>query len=168
VRVGDATIDVEFSPGRGKQMDQRIAAEISAARSRIKVSSMVLSSATVLGALADAVTHKQVAQFGGIYDGPETLGALKNATGGTPGLFAEIEPNLVKKASRAFDPAQPDADYNYMHNKIVVCDDTVVTGSFNFSRNATMNAENLLVIRSKAWADRYSDYIDALVKIYGK
>jgi phosphatidylserine/phosphatidylglycerophosphate/cardiolipin synthase-like enzyme len=59
-------------------------------------------------------------------------------------------------------------DVNCMHNKIAVCDDHVVTGSFNFSRNATMNAENILVIESKRWADQFSAYIDRLVKIYGK
>jgi phosphatidylserine/phosphatidylglycerophosphate/cardiolipin synthase-like enzyme len=55
-----------------------------------------------------------------------------------------------------------------MLNKVVVCDDVVVTGTFNFSRNATMNAENMLLIRSKAWADKYAQYIDQLVKLYGR
>ena len=31
-----------------------------------------------------------------------------------------------------------------MHDKIVVADDTLVTGSFNFSANAARNAENVL------------------------
>jgi phosphatidylserine/phosphatidylglycerophosphate/cardiolipin synthase-like enzyme len=53
-----------------------------------------------------------------------------------------------------------------MHNKAVVCDDVVITGSFNFSRDATMNAENLLVIHSQEWADKYSTYIDELVRAY--
>jgi phosphatidylserine/phosphatidylglycerophosphate/cardiolipin synthase-like enzyme len=165
--VNGDQIDVAFSPGKGKFIDQVITDEISAARQRIKISSMVLSSATILGALADAVNHRQVDEFGGIYDGPETQGALRQATGGTPGLFAVISGKLVKKASRPFNPKQPDADYNYMHNKIAVCDDTVVTGSFNFSHSATMNAENILRIRSKEWADKYSRYIDQLVKLYG-
>ncbi len=164
--IGGAAVGVMFSPGRGPQMDQMIASEISAATRRIKVSSMVLSSATILGALADAVTHEQVKEFGGIYDIPETTGALKQATGGTPQLFAQIQPHLVGKASRHYNPKQPDADYDYMHNKIVVCDDVVITGSFNFSRAATMNAENVLAIRDQGLADQYSAYIDKLVAIY--
>jgi phosphatidylserine/phosphatidylglycerophosphate/cardiolipin synthase-like enzyme len=166
--VDGVRVSVEFSPGMGRQMDQLIASRISAARRRIKISMMVLSSATVLGALADAVKHVQVAEFGGIYDAQETGGALKHATGGTPDLFAVIEPKLVGKRSRTFDPSTPDADYNFMHNKIVVCDDTVASGSFNFSRNATMNAENLLVIESREWADRFADYIDGLVEAYSQ
>ena len=47
-----------------------------------------------------------------------------------------------------------------MHNKILVIDDTVITGSYNFSRSAQFNAENILFIESAALAERYSDYID--------
>jgi len=41
-----------------------------------------------------------------------------------------------------------------------------VTGSFNFSRNATMNAENILVIHNADVANQYSQYIDQLVVQY--
>jgi phosphatidylserine/phosphatidylglycerophosphate/cardiolipin synthase-like enzyme len=173
--VDDAQLEVDFAPGKGQYIDQLIAAQISAARQRIKISSMVISSGTILGALLDAVTHQQVpqAQFGGIYDGPEMAGVLKDwAKSATLNSkaddFEQVAARLVKKNSRPFNPRQPDADYNYMHNKVVVCDDVVVTGSFNFSRNATMNAENMLLIRSKAWADKYAKYIDQLIRIYGR
>ena len=165
--VEGTPVQVFFSPGKGKQMDQLIADQISAARSLIKISSMVLSSATVLGSLADAVAQEQVPEFGGIFDGPETTAALSKATGGTPQLFETIRGRLVEKKSRAFNPNRPTMAYNYMHNKIAVCDDSVVTGSFNFSRNATLNAENLLVIHSKKWADEFCAYIDRLTAIYG-
>ncbi len=165
IALDGAKITVEFSPGKGKDMDQLIAEQIHLAQSRVKVSSMVLSSETILTELANAAQNAQIA-FGGIYDGPETEGALSRATGDTPALFASFKDKLVRKDSRHFNPQAPNADYNYMHNKIVVCDDTVVTGSFNFSHNATMNAENILVIQSKEWADKYSDYIDRLVDIY--
>jgi phosphatidylserine/phosphatidylglycerophosphate/cardiolipin synthase-like enzyme len=172
-QVDDVGLEVDFAPGKGKYIDQFIAEQISAARERIKISSMVISSGTILGALVDAIEHKQVpaANFGGIYDGPEMAGVIsdwkksENASSKADD-FARVAAKLVKKNSRPFNPKQPDADYNYMHNKVVVCDDTVVTGSFNFSRNATMNAENMLFIRSKAWADKYAKYIDQLVAIY--
>ncbi len=54
-----------------------------------------------------------------------------------------------------------------MHNKILVIDDTVITGSFNFPRSAQFNAENILLIESAAFADCYSNYIDHLVQKYG-
>jgi len=84
--------------------------------------------------------------------------ARTTRTTGKAGFSREIE---------HLDPKHLNSDYNYMHNKIVACDDRVITGSFNFSRNATMNAENLIVIKSKLWADKYAAYVDGLVKLYG-
>ena len=164
--VDGVSVDVDFSPGKGKTIEQLIADAIKSVRERIKISSMVLSSQLILQALADAVNNDQVADFSGIYDGPETTGALRQAHGVTPGLFDQIKGKLVAKESKHFNPSQPDANYNYMHNKIAVCDDTVVTGSFNFSHNATQNAENIVHIHSKDWADKFSDYIDRIAALY--
>jgi phosphatidylserine/phosphatidylglycerophosphate/cardiolipin synthase-like enzyme len=54
-----------------------------------------------------------------------------------------------------------------MHNKILVIDDTVITGSYNFSRSAQFNAENILFIESPALAERYGAYIEHLMQKYG-
>jgi phosphatidylserine/phosphatidylglycerophosphate/cardiolipin synthase-like enzyme len=54
-----------------------------------------------------------------------------------------------------------------MHNKVLVVDDSVITGSYNFSRSAQFNAENILFIESAPLAERYSGYIDHLVRKYG-
>jgi phosphatidylserine/phosphatidylglycerophosphate/cardiolipin synthase-like enzyme len=53
-----------------------------------------------------------------------------------------------------------------MHDKLAVVDDTVITDSFNFSNNATQNAENVLQIESKAIADHNAAYIAALTQKY--
>ena len=52
-----------------------------------------------------------------------------------------------------------DGDHAISHNKIMVIDnDTVITGSFNFTTAAeTSNAENLLVIQDKTLAQRYTE-----------
>jgi phosphatidylserine/phosphatidylglycerophosphate/cardiolipin synthase-like enzyme len=47
-----------------------------------------------------------------------------------------------------------------------VIDDTVITGSYNFSRSAQFNAENILFIESTPLADTYSAYIDHLKSKY--
>ncbi len=54
-------------------------------------------------------------------------------------------------------PTIIDADHAIAHNKVMVIDgETVITGSFNFTRAAEeKNAENLLVIRDKALAAKY-------------
>ena len=53
-----------------------------------------------------------------------------------------------------------------MHNKVLVIDDTVITGSYNFSRSAQFNAENILFIESASLAEMYSSYIDHLKQKY--
>jgi phosphatidylserine/phosphatidylglycerophosphate/cardiolipin synthase-like enzyme len=53
-----------------------------------------------------------------------------------------------------------------MHNKVVVADDAVVTGSYNLSHSAEENAENILVIHDADLADRYCEYIDRLAARY--
>jgi phosphatidylserine/phosphatidylglycerophosphate/cardiolipin synthase-like enzyme len=63
-------------------------------------------------------------------------------------------------------PYTPTGRHNYMHNKILLIDDTVVTGAYNFSRSAQLNAENILFIESAPLADTYSGYIDHLKSKY--
>jgi phosphatidylserine/phosphatidylglycerophosphate/cardiolipin synthase-like enzyme len=53
-----------------------------------------------------------------------------------------------------------------MHNKLLVIDDLVITGSFNFSVSATHNAENVVFARGNEIAGAYENYVDALLKQY--
>jgi phosphatidylserine/phosphatidylglycerophosphate/cardiolipin synthase-like enzyme len=53
-----------------------------------------------------------------------------------------------------------------VHNKVLVIENTVITGSYNFSRSAQFNAENVLFIESAALADTYSAHIDHLKSKY--
>jgi phosphatidylserine/phosphatidylglycerophosphate/cardiolipin synthase-like enzyme len=43
---------------------------------------------------------------------------------------------------------------------------SVITGSYNFSRSAQFNAENILFIESAPLAEAYSVYIDHLKQKY--
>ncbi len=54
-----------------------------------------------------------------------------------------------------------------MQNRILLVDDTVITGSCNFSRSAQFNAETILFIESAALAETYSVHIDKLMQKYG-
>ena len=54
-----------------------------------------------------------------------------------------------------------------MHDKVViVVDDTVITGSYNYSVNAEGNAENILFIESPELARAYSAHVGRLVRRY--
>jgi len=56
----------------------------------------------------------------------------------------------------------PDPPHDYMHAKLVVADDVVLTGSYNCSHSGELNAENLLEIRSRALADRCAAFAEAV------
>ena len=51
-----------------------------------------------------------------------------------------------------------DSAHAIAHNKVMIIDgETVITGSFNFTKAAEdKNAENLLVIRDKPLAEKYT------------
>ncbi len=55
-------------------------------------------------------------------------------------------------------------NYPIMHNKFIVVDNkTVETGSYNYSKNANQNAENVLVIwNNSSIASKYSSQCDKL------
>jgi phosphatidylserine/phosphatidylglycerophosphate/cardiolipin synthase-like enzyme len=63
-------------------------------------------------------------------------------------------------------PYSPTSRHDFMHNKVLVIDDTVITGSYNFWRSAQFNAENILFLESPALAETYSAYIDHLKAKY--
>jgi phosphatidylserine/phosphatidylglycerophosphate/cardiolipin synthase-like enzyme len=55
-------------------------------------------------------------------------------------------------------PVRIDARHAIAHNKIIIIDgEVVITGSFNFTKSAERNnAENLLIIRDNALAEKYT------------
>jgi phosphatidylserine/phosphatidylglycerophosphate/cardiolipin synthase-like enzyme len=55
-------------------------------------------------------------------------------------------------------PTRIDSAHAFPHNKVIVIDEqTVITGSFNFTKSAEdKNAENLLVIKDKGIAMKYA------------
>jgi len=169
VEIGGADVSVFFSPGEGREIDLDIAQRIGAARKRLLIASMDISSGGVLGAINDCIGRAGLT-VDGIFDGTQMRGVLDDwERSGSPQsraksqLFAAIAPHLHSKKSTPFAPQAP---HDYMHNKLAVVDDAVITGSFNFSNNATKNAENVLLIASKAIADRYVVYVTTTTEKY--
>jgi phosphatidylserine/phosphatidylglycerophosphate/cardiolipin synthase-like enzyme len=73
---------------------------------------------------------------------------------------------LVRKNSIPYDRYKPNQPHNFMHNKLVIADNIVVTGSFNLSNHAMGNAENVLLIQSEEIAKKYEEYIQRLMAAY--
>lgn len=165
--VGSTRVEWAFAPADGTTIESRYAELVRRARSRVVVASMVLTSRTILAALDDALTRG--VSVTGIYDAgqmdPIVRQWRRSPTGAeTAALFERVAGSLVSKRS---EPYSPTSLHNFMHHKVLVVDDTVATGSFNLSRNATRNAENSLVLAGAEVAETYADAIAELVAAYG-
>jgi phosphatidylserine/phosphatidylglycerophosphate/cardiolipin synthase-like enzyme len=164
-----ATARVLFSPGCGLAIDWEIARRARAAQRRVRICSLLINSGTLIGELGILLRRGDVT-VDGIYDRTQMeqvylqwqevpqnrwkISALKEII---------LRAGLVGKDSAPYTPTGP---HNFMHNKVLVIDDTVITGSYNFSRSAQFNAENILFIESAPLAEAYSAYIDHLKSKY--
>src|SRR5436305_8388036 len=164
-----ATVRVMFSPGCGLEIDTEIARRVRLAQRRVRICSLLINSGTLIGELGNLLRHGRVA-VDGIYDRTQMeqvylqwqevpqnrwkIGALHE-------IIARA--GLIGKNSTPYSAA---VRHNYMHNKVLVIDDTVITGSYTFSRSAQFNAENMLFIESARLAEAYSAYIDHLKSKY--
>ncbi|MDQ3855922.1 MAG: phospholipase D-like domain-containing protein, partial [Chloroflexota bacterium] len=160
-----------FSPGRGPAIDFEVAYRVARARRRVRICSMLLNSGALLAALIDLLTEGSV-EVDGVYDATQMEGVLQQweqvpHNHWKIGVVEDIvdTAHLVGKRST---PYRPDAPHDFMHNKILVVDDLVITGSYNFSHSAELNAENILLLENEALAADYSQYIEGLMRRYGE
>jgi phosphatidylserine/phosphatidylglycerophosphate/cardiolipin synthase-like enzyme len=169
VRVGDVPVTVAFAPEQSPAIVKEIVGAITAARERLLVASVVLSSGPILAALSEAIDRGM--PLGGLYDGPQMDQVRRQWTAAHVGAdkintWDKVATHLVRKNSIPYDRYKPHQPHNFMHNKLVIADDVVVTGSFNLSNHAMANAENVLLIDDADIASKYAAYIQALQARY--
>jgi phosphatidylserine/phosphatidylglycerophosphate/cardiolipin synthase-like enzyme len=131
-------IEIYFSPQGG--CTEAVVAEIEAARSSILVQAYSFTSAPIAKAIVDA--HKRGVHVEVILDRSHKTAVYSSA-------------DFLQHAGI---PVSIDSEHAIAHNKIMIIDgQTVITGSFNFTKQAEKNnAENLLVIRDQAIAQKYT------------
>jgi phosphatidylserine/phosphatidylglycerophosphate/cardiolipin synthase-like enzyme len=171
VRVAEVPVTVAFAPEQSSAIVKEIVGAIAAARRRLLVASVVLSSGPMLAALSEAIDRGL--KLGGIYDGPPMDQVRRQWVAAQVGAdkintWDKISNHLVRKNSLPFDRNKPHQPHNFMHNKLVIADDVVVTGSFNLSNHAMGNAENVLLIRDAGIASKYEAYIQQVMAKYGR
>ena len=134
---------------------------------RINICSPVLTSAEVLKALVARIEAKTVPAGTTIaIDGPQMHGAISQwkhndrASWKVPLAETVLASGLV--AAKPSTPYAPGALHDYMHAKLVVCDDHVMTGSFNCSHSGEMNAENVLDVQNPPFADECTKFVTAV------
>jgi phosphatidylserine/phosphatidylglycerophosphate/cardiolipin synthase-like enzyme len=160
---------VMFSPGSGLEIDGEIARRVRGAQRRVRLCSLLINSGTLIAALGHLLADGRV-KVDGIFDRTQMEQVFRQWQSvpsnqwKIPAVHQIIErAHLVGKNST---PYTPTSRHDFMHNKVLVIDDMVITGSYNFSRSAQFNAENILFLESAALAQRYSIYIDHLLQKY--
>ncbi len=131
-------LQVFFSPKGG--CTEAVVKELNAAKNTVLVQAYSFTSTPIAKALLEA--HKRGARVEVVLDKSQRTEKYSEAD------------FLVNVGI----PVRIDAQHAIAHNKVMVIDGaTVITGSFNFTKNAEANnAENLLVIRSPELAAKYA------------
>jgi phosphatidylserine/phosphatidylglycerophosphate/cardiolipin synthase-like enzyme len=176
-RIDPERLDVDgvevrawFTPGHGEELSQRIATAIGAARERVRIASPVITSAPVLGTLAE-LAGRRGADVAGVVDGPQVATVFEQwAENGQsawkiPLLAATL--SQLPFSSKPSTPWTPDSElHDFMHAKVAVADDVTFLGSFNLSRSGEQNAENVLEIRDSGVANQLAAFVDAVRERY--
>jgi phosphatidylserine/phosphatidylglycerophosphate/cardiolipin synthase-like enzyme len=147
VTVSDASIEVCFSPP-GK-CAEKVAKAVSRAQKSIRFMAFAFTSDPI----AEALAERQRA-------GVDIAGVIETYQSDKPGGDFAAFQNLKMNVLLDGNP------YN-MHHKVFILDEqTVILGSFNFTRSADMaNDENLLIISDRQMA---SLYLDEFERVYAQ
>jgi len=135
--IDASRVRVYFSPQGG--CTEAIVAEINQAKSEIKIQAYSFTSKPIAHAIADASGRNVRVEI--ILD-----------KSNRSDRYSAADFTTHKGISTYIDDR-----HNIAHNKIMIIDrETVITGSFNFSRAAEeSNAENLLIIKNRELAGTY-------------
>jgi len=166
VSIGSVMITPLFAPVAGEAIEQRLAGALTEAIQggrRIRLLAFLLSDPGLLQALAPLASQPTF-DIRGVYD-PNGMQDVQRYTKLDRSLFWFLQdPRFVAAPSHAFSAKR---EQDFMHNKtLIVGDDLVFTGSYNFSENAEANDEVALKIVSAPLAAAYSGYCDTLLAAY--
>jgi phosphatidylserine/phosphatidylglycerophosphate/cardiolipin synthase-like enzyme len=165
-KVGNVPVTVAFTPGESATIVRHVVQAIEIARRRLFIAAMVMSSGPILAAVSEAIDRG--IEVAGLCDGPQMDTVLRQWNEANVGqdkiaAWHKLACLLSRKESIPYNPDEP---HNFMHDKIIVADDLIVTGSFNFSNHARGNAENVVIIHDARLAQSYGTYIQTLVSRY--
>jgi phosphatidylserine/phosphatidylglycerophosphate/cardiolipin synthase-like enzyme len=152
-----------FCPGRGEKLAHRIAKAIGSARRRVRIASPVISSAPILGTLAQVASDGKV-DLAGVVDATQIAEVLQqwHENGNAEWKAPLLRRTLTRApfSGKVTTPYAPGSVHDYMHAKVTVADDTVFVGSFNLSHSGELNAENVLELADPEIAERLAAFVD--------
>jgi len=152
-----------FCPGRGEKLAHRIAKAIGSAQRRVRIASPVISSAPILGTLAQVASDGKV-DLAGVVDATQIGEVLAqwHENGNAEWKAPLLRTSLTRApfSGKVTTPYAPGSVHDYMHAKVTVADDTVFVGSFNLSHSGELNAENVLELQDPTLAERLAAFVD--------
>ncbi|PYS55011.1 MAG: hypothetical protein DMG13_05895 [Acidobacteria bacterium] len=168
IKVGNVKMSVLFSTQftEAEDVETEVQKRLKGAR-KVRIMAMLISDPGIL----DSLFELKRIDIKGVLDPHMMKNVMKRPKGKSkldPKLFwfASGDKRFVAAPSHAFVKSD---NNNFMHNKVMIIDDRVViTGSYNFSENAELNDENVLVMESPAIAAAYTKYFDKLFNEYQK
>jgi phosphatidylserine/phosphatidylglycerophosphate/cardiolipin synthase-like enzyme len=168
IHVDNLLVRPWFTPGFGEDLSQRMARLIGRATRRVRICSPVLTTAPVLAILAQLVSEGTL-DVAGCLDATQVADVVRqwesngNVEWKLPLLERVIGGDFSGKPSTPYGTGTV---HDFMHAKVLVVDDVVFTGSFNFSRSGEQNAENMLELHDPALAEYLSAYVDEVRRRY--
>jgi phosphatidylserine/phosphatidylglycerophosphate/cardiolipin synthase-like enzyme len=151
-----------FTPGHGEDLSHRIAKRIGTARRRVRICSPVITTAPVLGTLAQLIAEGK-RDVAGCVDQTQVRGVVHQwrENGNVSWKLPLLERVMAGPFSgKLSTPYGAGSVHDFMHAKVTVADDVVFVGSFNLSRSGEANAENVLEIEDADLADRLAAFVD--------
>ena len=163
VDVGGIEVRAWFTPEYGDALSHRVAKMLGRAQRRIRIASPVLTSGPILATLVEIVNEKRC-DVAGVIDDTQVDEVFQQwRTNGVSAWKIPLLRTVIEGGSfsgKASTRWTPDSVHDFMHAKLVVADDIVFVGSFNFSRSGERNAENVLEIHDVTVADRLAAFVD--------
>jgi phosphatidylserine/phosphatidylglycerophosphate/cardiolipin synthase-like enzyme len=168
VAVDGVKVRPWFTPGYADALTARIAKKIGHAE-RVRICSPVITSAPVLGTLAQRIADGS-GDIAGCVDATQVDDVFRQwqANGSVSWKIPLLQQVLGGEFSgKRSEPWEPTGSlHNFMHAKVVVADDVIFAGSFNLSHSGEKNAENVLEIKDAGMAERLSAYVDEVRRRY--
>ena len=159
VALPDGSVSCCFAPGDAIRRSVVSALERA---EHIRFMAFALTDPEILTALRRR--HEAGADVGGVVDPYGTAAVLQRSPREAEALLFLVSEGVVAAPSSPFDGGR---EHEFLASKLFVLDDdTVLTGSANFTQDAWESAADLLVIRSPSLAAVYSHYVETVLGLY--
>lgn len=141
-RIYAASVDIKVCFTPGERCDQEIVTEINHENKRVWVQAYYLTSRDIINAIINAKER-----------GADVRVILDKSQDRSKRI------SVINAIGKRAIPVWVDNTVSIAHNKVIILgDNEVITGSYNFTKSAQdRNAENLLIIKSNKVAWEYSD-----------